>query len=139
MQMPITKPPPYGKLAHRLHYGRELGNGAGAKVVAKGEASGDDDGIAVLEVLGMVPKERGFLLGHVLDGPEGIMIAVWNRGKWSLIPFLALSSQLFLSTVGSLLLASTSHQNSVSENKKLKDSFPPGLEDEDFTGKILTT
>src|SRR6266446_10802467 len=64
------------ELANGFHDRRELGDGAGAKVVAEGEASGDDDGVAVLEVVRVVPQECYGLLRDLLDGPESIVIAV---------------------------------------------------------------
>ncbi len=65
-----------GELAHGFHDGRELGDGAGAEVVAIGEAPGNDDGIAVLEIVRVVPEESYGLFGDVLDAPESIVIAV---------------------------------------------------------------
>src|SRR6266446_9945197 len=65
-----------GELTDRFHHGRELSDGASAEVVAEGEASGDDDGVAVLEVVRVMPEESYGLPGNLLDGPEGIVIAV---------------------------------------------------------------
>ncbi len=50
-----------GEFFDRLHDGGEFGDGAGAEVVAVGEAAGDEDGVAVFEVGGGVPEERGGL------------------------------------------------------------------------------
>src|ERR1019366_5560466 len=65
-----------GEFADGLHDRGELGDGAGAEVVAVSEPSWHDDGVAVLKVLGVVPKESYGLLRDLLDGPEGIVIAV---------------------------------------------------------------
>src|SRR5580704_7560557 len=69
-----------GKPADRLHYWREFRNRAGAQVVAKSKPSGDDDGVAVLEVMRFVPEEGYRLLGNLLNRPVGIVVAV-RTGK----------------------------------------------------------
>ncbi len=45
-----------GELRDGLHDGGELGDGAGAEVVAIGEAARDEDGVAVLEIVRGVPE-----------------------------------------------------------------------------------
>src|SRR6266568_5351355 len=65
-----------GKLPHRLHHGRKFGNRPGAQIVAVRETSGHDDGVAILQIMGVVPKKRDRLLSHILDRPVGIMIAI---------------------------------------------------------------
>src|SRR3984893_6928652 len=65
-----------GELADGVHHWGELGDGAGAEIVTEGETSGDDDGVAVLEVVRVVPEKSYGLLGDLLDGPESIVIAV---------------------------------------------------------------
>src|SRR5260370_119649 len=67
---------PGGELADGVHHWGELGDGAGAEIVTEGETSGDDDGVAVLEVVRVVPEKSYGLLGDLLDGPESIVIAV---------------------------------------------------------------
>src|SRR5712692_8087665 len=67
---------PVGELTNRSHHGREFGDGASTEVVAEGEASGDDNGVAVLEVVRVVPEESYGLLGNLLDGPESIVVTV---------------------------------------------------------------
>ena len=57
LQMPITSPPASANLRHRLHDGRELGDGPGAQVVAVGKAAGHEDGVAALQVVGLVPEK----------------------------------------------------------------------------------
>jgi hypothetical protein len=74
--MPSTTPTPVGKLADGIHHGRELGNGASAQVIAEGEAAGNYDDIAILQVVRFMPEECSLLIHHVLGGPEGIVIAV---------------------------------------------------------------
>jgi hypothetical protein len=59
-----------------VHDGREAGDGAGAEIVAVGEAAWEDDGVAIVEVFGLVPDEFDGLLEYVADGVEGVMIAV---------------------------------------------------------------
>ncbi len=51
-----------GEFADGFHHGGELRDGAGAEVVAEGETSGNDDGVAVLEVVRVVPEESYGLL-----------------------------------------------------------------------------
>src|SRR5205823_10578096 len=50
------------ELLHRVHYRRELGDSAGSQVIAISEAAGNNDGIAVLQVVALVPQERDRLL-----------------------------------------------------------------------------
>jgi hypothetical protein len=59
-----------------VHHGRKAGDGAGAEIVAIGEAAGEDDGVAIVEVFGLVPDEFDGLLKDVADGVEGVVIAV---------------------------------------------------------------
>src|SRR5579875_3161676 len=56
-----------GEFPDRLHDGREAGDGAGAEVVAIGEAAGDEDGVAALEVGGITPEEDDGLAGNLGD------------------------------------------------------------------------
>ena len=46
-----------------LHDGREAGDGAGAQVVAVGEATGEDDAVVGGEIALAVPDEVGLLTG----------------------------------------------------------------------------
>ena len=46
-----------GVSPHSFHHGRESGDGAGAQVVAVGEAAGDDDGVVGIKVAFTVPDE----------------------------------------------------------------------------------
>jgi hypothetical protein len=36
----------------------------------------DNDNVTILEVMRLMPVERGWLLGHLLDGPIRVVIAV---------------------------------------------------------------
>src|SRR5208282_2346961 len=65
-----------GKLAHRFHDWRKLRNRPGAEIVAVSEATRHNDHIAVLQIVRIVPEERCRLIGHVLGGPESIVVAV---------------------------------------------------------------
>ena len=56
LQMPSTGPPSPAKRMTSLHHRREAGDGAGAQVVAVGEAAGDDDRVDALEVAVAVPE-----------------------------------------------------------------------------------
>jgi hypothetical protein len=66
----------FGELGDGAHDGGETGDGAGAEIVAVGEAAGEDDGVAIVEVLGLMPDEFNGLLEDVADGVEGVVIAV---------------------------------------------------------------
>jgi len=59
-----------------IHHGREAGDGTGAEIVAVGEAAGEDDGVAILQIFGLVPDEFDGLLEDVADGVEGVVVAV---------------------------------------------------------------
>jgi hypothetical protein len=52
-----------GEVATDCMTGREAGDGAGAEVVAVGEAAGNEDCVDVLEVFGVVPEEGDWLMG----------------------------------------------------------------------------
>ena len=45
----------FGEALDLLHYGSEFGDGAGAQIITIREAAGDDDGVAVLQLMGLVP------------------------------------------------------------------------------------
>src|SRR5882762_10316585 len=45
----------FGEFGDGVHDGREAGDGAGAEIVAVGEAAGEDDGVAIVEIFGLVP------------------------------------------------------------------------------------
>src|SRR5258708_423997 len=68
------------KAPHRFHHGRELGNRASPQIVAVRKTSGDDDGVAVLQIMRLVPQESHRLPDNLLNGPESIVIAV-GTGK----------------------------------------------------------
>jgi hypothetical protein len=65
-----------GEFGDGVHDGRKAGDGAGAEIVAVGEAAGEDDGVAIVEVFGLVPDEFDGLFEDVTDGVEGVVIAV---------------------------------------------------------------
>ena len=65
-----------GETLDGLHDGSEGGEGSGAEVVAVGEASGDEDGVAVLERGGGVPEEGGLGAEDVGDDVVGVVVAV---------------------------------------------------------------
>jgi hypothetical protein len=66
----------FGEFLNRLHHGRELGYGAGAQVVAISKPAGDDDRVAVLQIMRIMPQECDRLPGHILDRPVRIMVTV---------------------------------------------------------------
>ena len=64
LQMPSTGMPSLRPRDDVLHQGRAGRDGAGAQVVAVGEAAGEDDGVDVLEVVVGVPERDGFTPGQ---------------------------------------------------------------------------
>src|SRR5579862_2198648 len=65
-----------GELSHRLHHGRELGDGPRAQIVAVGEPARHDDSVAMLEIVGFVPEEGDRLPRDLLNRPIRIMVTV---------------------------------------------------------------
>lgn len=65
-----------GEACHRLHDRREAGDGSAAKVVAIGEASGNDDGVEAGERGVFVPDEVGGGTGKVIDSENAVLVAV---------------------------------------------------------------
>ena len=65
---------------HRVHHGREAGDGAGAQVVAVGKATRQDDGLGGAERGLLVPDVLDFLAEHVLEDVVGVLVAV-GTGK----------------------------------------------------------
>jgi hypothetical protein len=66
----------FGELGDGIHYGRKTGDGAGAEIVTIGEATGEDDGVRIVEVFGLVPDKFDGLLEDVADGVEGVVVTV---------------------------------------------------------------
>ena len=56
-----------GELLHRLHHGRELGDGAAAQIIAVGEAAGQNHRIDVAQAGRVVPDEFRLLAEVVGD------------------------------------------------------------------------
>jgi len=56
--------------------GRKAGDGASAEIVAVGKTAREDEGVATVEVFGLVPDEFDGLLEDVADGVEGVVVAV---------------------------------------------------------------
>ena len=65
-----------GKLLHRLHDRGEARDGAGAQVIAIGEAAGDQDGVAALEVFRGMPEIGHWLPSDCVDDVVGVVVAV---------------------------------------------------------------
>ncbi len=70
------QPSVVGEGRHLLHDGAEAGDGAGAQVVAVGEAAGQDDAIGVLEIVVLVPEVVRFGLGKVRESVVRVVVAV---------------------------------------------------------------
>ncbi len=54
-------------------------NGAGAQVVAIGEAAGDEDGVATFQVFTLMPEHGDRLACNLLDDVIGVVVAVGAR------------------------------------------------------------
>src|SRR6185312_4769649 len=69
--------PAFGsELFDGLHDGRKVGDGPGAQVVSVGEAPGNQNGIAALEVGGIVPETGNRLVGDFCYDVVSIVVAV---------------------------------------------------------------
>src|SRR5919202_6090631 len=80
------------------HNFREAGDGAGPKVVAVGEAAGEDHGVHALEVGVRVPELDGFG-ARAFDGVERVAVAVGAREDGDAYPHVAsLQRVVFFST-----------------------------------------
>src|SRR5581483_7643667 len=69
-----------GEFLDRLHNRGELSDRTGAQVIAVGETAGHQNGVAVLQIVRLVPEKGYRLLGNLLDGPVRIVIVV-RSGK----------------------------------------------------------
>ena len=65
-----------GEALHLLHHRRKARDGAGAKVVAVGEAAGQDHDVGAGQRRVLVPDELGVLTQDVLGGVVGVVVAV---------------------------------------------------------------
>src|SRR5687767_1129833 len=54
---PKHEPSAFGKLLHRIHHGRKTRECAGAKIIAVGKPSGNDDGVVGAEIRLPMPDE----------------------------------------------------------------------------------
>src|SRR6185312_16241147 len=68
-----------GKTAYLLHDRSKLRNCAGAEVITIGKAAGDDNGVAILEIMAGMPEERNRLSRRRFDRVIGIVIAIRAR------------------------------------------------------------
>src|SRR5579883_3020580 len=66
----------FGKLCHRRHDGREFGDGAGAQIVSIGKAARHNDGIAILEIMRLMPQKGDRLLRNCVDYMVAVVVAV---------------------------------------------------------------
>ena len=73
------RPAALGEGGHRRHDRRELRDGAGAQVVAVGEAAGQDDGVGAAEARVLVPHERRLFADHGARRVEGVVVGVRSR------------------------------------------------------------
>ena len=74
--MPMHQAAGLGEAPDGLHDGREARDGAGAQVVAIGEAAGHQDCVAAFEVMGLVPQVGHRLAHYAADDVVGIVVAV---------------------------------------------------------------
>src|SRR5512146_591311 len=69
----------FGKRDDVLHHGAESGNRPGPQVVAVAEAARQDDHVALLQVVILVPQVHRFLAQCIDDGVIGVVVAVGAR------------------------------------------------------------
>src|SRR5277367_2594842 len=69
-----------GEFFYGLHHGREAGDRAGAEIVAIGEAPRKDDGVAIREVLRLVPDELDGFVQDVCERVKRVVITI-RSGK----------------------------------------------------------
>ena len=74
------QPAALGELFDRTQDRRVAGEGAGAEVVAIGEAAGQHDGVEVVDLGGLVPDPFGGLAEHAGEDVEGVVVAI-GTGK----------------------------------------------------------
>src|SRR6185312_9300752 len=67
------------KLAHRFHHRRKSRNRSRSQVITIREAAGDNDRVAVLQIVRFMPQKSYRLLNDMLDRPESIVVAVGTR------------------------------------------------------------
>src|SRR5207245_8579307 len=65
-----------GEFLDGLHHRRKSRDGASPQIVAVGESAGQDDGVAIREILGLVPYEFDGLLQDVADGVKSVVVAI---------------------------------------------------------------
>src|SRR5262249_42161670 len=65
-----------GEFRHRIHDRREARDRAGSQVIAVRKSSGQNNGIAVREVLRLMPNEFDRLFKDISDGVERVVVAI---------------------------------------------------------------
>src|SRR5467141_5243026 len=88
----------------RLHHRRKTRDGAGAQIIAVGKSAGQDNGVAIRQILGLVPDEFDGLLQNVADGVKRVMVAI-GPGKNDDSKFHAVAAPC--SIAGTSILAHT--------------------------------
>src|SRR5467141_58296 len=59
-----------------LHHRGKTRDGAGAQIIAVGKSAGQNNGVAIRQIFGLVPDEFDRLLLNVADGVERVMVAI---------------------------------------------------------------
>src|SRR5256886_9887212 len=82
-----------GEFLDGLHHRRKSRDGASPQIVAVGESAGQDDGVAIREIFGLVPYEFDGLLHDIADGVTTVRFAIGRseerrvgkecRSRWS--------------------------------------------------------
>ena len=75
------KPAGVGELFDRLHDGSKAGDGAGAEIVAIGEAAGDEHRIDSLQIGGVVPEKGDGLTARLRRSRFTCRDRSWSREK----------------------------------------------------------
>ena len=91
------------ELLHRLHNGREAGDGAGAEIVTVGKAAGNQNRVHAGKVFGIVPKKGNRLTSYLGYDVEGVVIAIRTREDQGLRNFIVKAYQLGRGEPGTFL------------------------------------
>ena len=71
---------PAGEVPDFLHKGREAGDGPRPQIIPIGEPARQDDAVHALQIMILVPQADGGLFQDVLEGMDGVHVAV-RTGK----------------------------------------------------------
>src|SRR5438132_7453204 len=68
--------PAPGEFLDGLHHRRKPRDGAGAQIVAVGKSTGQNNGVAIGKILGLVPDKFDGLLQDITNGVKRVVVAI---------------------------------------------------------------